>query len=222
VLLAFLGAAAVVSCRTDEEELVERFLEASRREDDPMVALLSMVAFPGKVVDYRLVSVGSERREPFRLVALREQVEGAEARRDEQFDAFSGFRRANYDELLRIQKLLAENPERKLDGRLGELEARWEAFRDERREVVTSLHEAERALEREIRLVQKSLQREANPESLAGETLTKPASVRVTTQESGGERAFVVTLTRFDLRNAHGAVIPSRWVVSGVEPDSAL
>jgi hypothetical protein len=212
---------AMVACRTEEEELVERYLEASRRDDDPMVALLSMVAFPGKIVDYRVLSVGSERREPYHLSAVRERVEAAEARRDEQFDAFSDFRRVNYDELLRIQKLVAEDPGRKLEGRLGELDARWSAFRDERREVVTSLHEAERALEREIRLVQKSLQEPAEPEQLEGDTLTKAASIRVT-EEGRGEQAFVVTLTRFDLRNSRGAVVPSRWVVSAVAPDEGV
>lgn len=211
----------MVACRTEEEELVERYLEASRRDDDPMVALLSMVAFPGKIVDYRVLSVGSERREPYHLSAVRERVEAAEARRDEQFDAFSDFRRVNYDELLRIQKLVAEDPGRKLEGRLGELDARWSAFRDERREVVTSLHEAERALEREIRLVQKSLQEPAEPEQLEGDTLTKAASIRVT-EEGRGEQAFVVTLTRFDLRNSRGAVVPSRWVVSAVAPDEGV
>jgi hypothetical protein len=88
--------------------------------------------------------------------------------------------------------------------------------------VVTSLHEAERALEREVRLVSKSLQQEAEPEQLEGETLTKAASIRVTTEEGGGEQAFVVTLTRFDLRNSRGAVVPSRWVVSAVAPENAL
>ncbi|HEY7819721.1 MAG TPA: hypothetical protein VIG29_15980 [Vicinamibacteria bacterium] len=214
--------AAIVSCRTEEQELVERYLEASRRDDDQMVALLSMVAFPGKLVDYRVVSVGSELRARYRLSAVRERVEAAEARRNEQFEAFSEFRRTNYDELLRVQKLLAEDPERKLEGRLAELDARWNAFRDERRQVVTSLHEAERALEREVRLVSKSLQQEAEPEQLEGETLTKAASIRVTTEEGGGEQAFVVTLTRFDLRNSRGAVVPSRWVVSAVAPENAL
>jgi hypothetical protein len=214
--------AAIVSCRTEEQELVERYLEASRRDDDQMVALLSMVAFPGKLVDYRVVSVGSELRAPYLVSAVRERVEAAEARRNEQFEAFSEFRRTNYDELLRVQKLLAEDPERKLEGRLAELDARWNAFRDERRQVVTSLHEAERALEREVRLVSKSLQQEAEPEQLEGETLTKAASIRVTTEEGGGEQAFVVTLTRFDLRNSRGAVVPSRWVVSAVAPENAL
>ena len=78
-------------------------------------------------------------------------------------------------------------------------------------------HEAQLALEAEIRTIQKSLQTETAPDALEGETLTKVAFVKVTT-ESEGERAYNVTLTRYDLKNSNGAVVPTRWVVTGVEP----
>jgi hypothetical protein len=214
-----LIAGAAVSCRTAEHELIERFLDASRRGDDQTVALLSIVAFPLEVVDYRVVTIGEERRGPYRVSSMRERVEQAEDRRDEQFRLFGEFRQANYDELLRIQRLLRDDPARRLEGSLGELQGQWEAFREERRTVVTSLHEAERELEWEIRRVQKSLQREAAPEYLTGETLTKEASVRVTTKEQG-DGVYVVTLTRYDVKNSFGAVVPTRWIVTGVEPEA--
>ncbi len=183
------------------------------------MALLSIVAFPREVVDYRVVVIGEEHRGPYRISSMRERVEQAEDRRDEQYELFGEFRQANYDQLLRIQKLLRDDPGKKLDGTLAQLQRQWEAFREERRAVVSSLHEAEQELEWEIRTVQKSLQREAAPEYLTGETLRKEASVRVTTKEEG-EGAYVVTLTRYDLKNTHGAVVPTRWIVTDVEPEA--
>ena len=85
--------------------------------------------------------------------------------------------------------------------------------------MVSSLHEAERELEWEIRRVYKSLQREAAPEYLSGETLSKEASVRVTTKEDG-EGVYVVTLTRYDLHNTFEAVVPTRWIVTAVGPEA--
>jgi len=123
------------------------------------VALLSMVSFPGEISDHRVVTIGNERREPYRLVAHRERVDQAEDRRDQQFQEFSAFRQANYDELLRMQRLILDQPQKSLEGRLGELQREWDAFRAERQAVVTSLHEAQQALELEIRTIQKSLQR---------------------------------------------------------------
>lgn len=183
------------------------------------MALLSMVAFPGEVVDFRVVTIGEERRGPYRLSSMREQVEQAEDRRDAQFKIFGDFRQANYDELLRVQRLVGEDPGKKLEGRQGELQRQWDAFREERRAVVSSLHDAEQELEWEIRRVQKSLQREAAPEYLTGETLNKTASVRVTTKENG-EEVYVVTLTRYDLENSFGAVVPTRWIVTAIEPEA--
>jgi hypothetical protein len=211
-----LIAAWAPSCRTAEHELVARFLDASARQDGQTVALLSMVSFPSEVTDFRVVTVGAERREPYRLNAMRERVEEAEDRRDEQFKLFSDFRQANYDELLKVQRQASEDPAKKLEGRLGELQRQWDAFREERAAVVASLHEAQQALEWEIRTIQKSLQKEASPEELEGETVTKVASVRVTTKGEG-ERAYIVTLTRYDVKNSFGAVVPTRWIVTGVE-----
>jgi hypothetical protein len=212
-------AASALSCRTAEHELVERFFEASRRQDNQTVALLSMVAFPGEVVDFRVMAIGEERRGPYRLSSMRERVEQAEDRRDEQFKIFGDFRQANYDELLRIQRLVGDDPGKKLEGRPGELQRQWDAFREERRAVVASLHEAEQELEWEIRRVQKSLQREAAPEYLTGESLNKTASVRVTTKENE-EKVYDVTLTRYDLENSFGAVVPTRWIVTAIEPEA--
>ena len=212
-------AAAGLACRSAEHELIDRFLEAESRQDNQSVALLSMVAFPGEVVDFRVVTMSEERRGPYRVAAMRERVREAEAHRDEQFKRFGDFRQANYDELLKVQRLLPEAPARKLEGRLGELQRQWDAFREERRVTVSSLHEAEQELEREIRRVQKSLQREADPESLTGGTLTKEASVRVTTKQDG-EGVYVVTLTRYDIENSFGAVVPTRWIVTAVEPEA--
>jgi hypothetical protein len=178
-----------------------------------------MVAFPGEVVEFRVVTLGEERRGPYRVSSMRERVEQAEDRREEQFKLFGDFRRANYDELLRVQRLVRDDPGRKLEGRSGDLQRQWDAFREERDVVVSSLHEAEQELEREIRRVQKSLQREAEPEYLTGETLTKEASVRVTTKEDG-DGTYVVTLTRDDVKNSFGAVVPTRWIVTSVEPEA--
>ena len=114
---------------------------------------------------------------------------------------------------------MRDDPGKKLEGRLGELQRQWDAFREEQRVVVSSLHEAEQELEGEIRRVQKSLQRESAPEYLAGETLTKEASVRVTTRDDG-EGVYVVTLTRYDVENTFGAVVPTRWIVTAVEPEA--
>lgn len=218
-LAVFAIATAGFACRSVEQEVIDRYLEAESRGDNQSVALLSMVAFPGQVIEFRVLTVGEERRGPYRLAALRGRADEAEKRRDEQFKVFGNFRQANYDDLLKVQRLLRDDPDRKLEGRLGELQRQWDAFRKERRTTVSSLHEAQQDLEWEIRCVQKALQRDADPESLTGETLTKEASVRVSTR-GNGDGVYVVTLTRYDVENSFGAVVPTRWIVTAVAPEA--
>jgi hypothetical protein len=215
ILFLFGAAAAGSACKSEEEEIVDRFLLAAERGDDATAAALSMVAFPDALQEWEVVSLTVERRQEYRVPELRRRLSEAEDRRDEQFEAFGDFRQRNYEELAAIQRRRRDDPAARLTGRALELSTRWDAFRDERRQVVDALQEAELALEWEIRRAAKSLQRESAPEYLTGETVERDALVLAST--SAAERSYRVTLTRYDVKNQFGAVVPSRWIVTGVE-----
>jgi hypothetical protein len=216
---AALGTLAGSSCRSTEQELAERFMEASARGESQTVALLSMVAFPEDVRSWRVLGITSPTREPYRVPALRQRVAEAEEKRDEQFKAFGEFRNRNYDDLAEIQRVLRDDPEARFTGHLEELQREWEAFREERRSVVGSLHDAQRDLEREVRQVTKSIQRESTPEYLTGEALQEQARVMVTTS-GGTDRLYVLVLTRYELQNQFGAVVPTRWIITDITPEA--
>jgi hypothetical protein len=212
LLPIFLLASA---CRSSEEELLDRFLRASQRGDQETVAALSLVAFPDEIPDWDVLSMGDVRHEPYRIPELRKEVEAAEDRRDAQFKEFGEFRQQNYDDLARIQRRLREQPDYSFTDPLLELNEAWERHRQARRDVVSKLHEAEMALEWEIRRVNRSLQRESTPEYLTGEMLLRDARVKVL----GSGRVYVVTLIRYELENQFDAVVPTRWIVTAVEPE---
>lgn len=214
-LAGTLGCALwCLACRGPEEELVERYFAATRRGDNQMVAALAMVAFPEEVEEWRVLGLSEPVSEPYVVPGLRDSVEAIEDERDAQFRVFGDFRRENYDDLARIQRQLRDEPDFRFSGRLGELQQRWDGFREERREVVAKLRTAELALEREIRRVTKSLQRESTPEYLQGQRIQREARVRVTTPS--GDRHVRVTLSRYELENQFGAVVPSRWIITAI------
>jgi hypothetical protein len=192
--------------------------------DNEMVALLSMVSFPESPSTwrgFRVLGISRPMREPYPVPALRQKVTDAEQRRDEQFDAFGEFRRRSYDDLASIQRLLRDDPDAPLGGHLLELHLEWEAYREERRKAVEGLHRAQLELEWELRSVTKSLQRESTPEYLSGEVVHEQARVQVSTGPSAatgpaGDRVYVVVLTRYELRNQFGAVVPARWIVTEI------
>ena len=216
VVCAVAAALSSVACVGPEEEILERYLLASQRGDSPTVAALSMVAFPeDDVQSWNILEISALRTEPYDVPALRETVGRAGDERDAQFKVFGEFRRVNYESLRRIQARQRDEPDYHFSGRLGELQDEWDAFRVERRQVVAKLHDAEIAFEREIRRVNKSLQRKSSPEYLTGEMLLKNARVRVTTELGDGQ--FDFTLTQYALKNQFDALVPARWIITAVE-----
>lgn len=207
-------ACSVSACVGPEAELIDRYLDASQRGDNATVGQLSMVAFPEPVESWNLLELSEERRHPYQVPALVEAVRAAEDGRDAQFKVFDRFRQDNYETLRTIQARIREEPDYRFSGRLGELQAQWDDYRVERRAVVATLHDAEIALEQEIRRVNKSLQRESTPEYLTGETRHKEARVRVTTPS--GDSQFVITVTLYELLNQFDARVPARWIITNL------
>ena len=204
-------------CAGPEQEVLDRYLEASQRGDNETVAALSMVAFPEDVESWNVLDISDERREPYLVHELRQNVKTAEDERDAQFKVFGEFRRKNYETLRRIRARVSDEPDYHFPGRNGELPEPWAVFRLARRQVVAKLHEAEIALEREIRRVNKSLQRESSPEYLTGVALRKEARVRVTTVAPASvDEHYTITLTRYELKNQFDALVPARWIITEV------
>ena len=179
-----------------------------------------MVAFPEDLESWNILEISDERRDPYLVPELRQIVETAEDERDAQFKVFGEFRRENYETLRRIGTRVRDEPDYHFPGQNGELQDQWEVFRLERRQVIAKLHEAEIALEREIRRVTKSLQRESSPEYLTGATLRKDARVRVTTPAPDEhDEHYTITLTRYELKNQFAALVPARWIITEVEKE---
>lgn len=212
VLAVVASGLLAIACAGPDEDLVNRFLSASQRSDNQTVAALSMVAFPEDVTSWEILEVVDLPNEEYLVPRLRQKVEEAEDERDAQFKAFGNFRQENYEDLRRIQNRTLDDPEYRFPGRLGELQVEWDRQRQDYRDVVTRRHEAEIELEREIRQVSKSLQRESRPEHLIGETLKRAVVVRVTTATS--EKTYRITLSRYELTNQFDAVVPARFIIT--------
>ncbi len=99
-----------VGCAGPEQEVLDRYLEASQRGDNETVAALSMVAFPEDVESWNILEISDERRDPYLVPELWQIVVSAEDERDAQFKVFGEFRRKNYETLRRISVRLGDEP----------------------------------------------------------------------------------------------------------------
>lgn len=175
-----------------------------------------MVAFPGGAVEsWEIAETGPITEGPYRVPELREEETASEAARDEQFKVFYDFRQANQEALAAITDRRERNPDAAIGGRLGEVAAAWDEHSAERRRLVSTLSEVQMALEEERRRAQRSLLREAPVDYLSGNVSEQELLVRTVEEGAGREYRFV--LIRYNLRNQHGAEVPSRWMIAAIE-----
>ena len=69
IVFAVLPVWLSVGCAGVEQEVLDRYLEASQRGDNATVAALSMVAFPEDVESWNILEISDERRDPARNAA---------------------------------------------------------------------------------------------------------------------------------------------------------
>ena len=216
-VLGMVATLVAAGCSTPPEEaLVSQFFRAVAQEDRVSAAGVSMVAFPGGAVEsWEIAETGPITEGPYRVPELREEETASEAARDEQFKVFYDFRQANQEALAAITDRRERNPDAAIGGRLGEVAAAWDEHSAERRRLVSTLSEVQMALEEERRRAQRSLLREAPVDYLSGNVSEQELLVR--TVEEGAGRDYRFALIRYDLRNQHGAEVPSRWIIAAIE-----
>ena len=217
VVVGIVAAILASGCSSPPEEvLLKQFFRALAQEDLVSAGGLSMTSFPGGPVEsWQVVESGVATEGPYRVPELREEETASAAARDEQFKIFYDFGQANRDALEEIALRRERNPEAAIGGRLGEIAAEWDAHGDDRRRMVSSLSEAQMALEEERRRTQRGLLREAPVDYLTGNISALEVLVR--TLEAGQEREYRFSLIRYNLQNQHGAEVPSRWLIAAIE-----
>ena len=177
-----------------------------------------MASFPGGPVEsWELLEVGPETPGPYRVPELRAEEASAKTHRDDQFKAFYDFREANREQIEAITARRDRDPDAPLGRGLGEIAAEWDAYRSERRRLVSSLSEVQMALDEERRRAQRSLLREAPVDYLTGNIVEKEVLVR-TVEREAARADYRFSLIRYDLRNQFETEVASRWIIAAIEP----
>jgi len=219
-----LGLAA---CGSQEGQVINKFFLATKSTDNATLTGMTRVDFPeeeGEVMAWKVIEVGAERREPFKLKELAQNVQEAKQARDRKIEEFTAFRDQNIDDMVTIEDRLKKDASATFKGSLEGVHATWQKLRDERRELESQLSEAENRLEEEQTLAGMSLLVHSDPENLqsfAGDVLTKEVGVSVTLKD-GKEKPYVFTLLRYALTTPDtNRMAQARWIITGIEPKEA-
>ena len=224
IVMLGLGLAA---CGSQEGQVINKFFLATKSADNATLTGMTRVDFPeeeGEVTAWKVIEVGAERREPFQLQELAQNVQEAKQARDRKIEEFTAFRDQNIDDMVTIEDRLKKDASATFKGSLADVHATWQKLRDERRELESQLTEAENRLEEELTLARMSLLVASDPASLqsfAGDVLTKEVGVSVTLKD-GKEKPYVFTLLRYALTTPNtNRIAQARWIITDIEPKEA-
>ena len=99
-----------------------------------------------------------------------------------------------------------------IPGKLQAVAAEWDKYNQKDRDLKKQLADANAAVEREKRNLERSLGPTENAEGLSGDMLTKRLDLVLTI--NGQEQPYVMTLRKYDIK---GGARP-RWVIQDLKP----
>jgi hypothetical protein len=215
--LALSAGVFLVSCQGPEEQILAKYFDAVRSGDHVTLAGMSVAGFSGPVESWKIIEVGPESREPFRLPVLHQLSVETEEERDRQFYEFSEFREGNLAALNRIRNRLDEDPAYRFHGKWGEIQSEWEGFRERYEDLDLRRQGILREIDNELKLAKMSLMTSEEIDEFVGEVITKEVVLRIETAE-GGERPYLFVLRKYDLTSNDGEFKPpSRWIITSIE-----
>jgi hypothetical protein len=223
-LLPLLLLAAACSSGP-EQQLLQKYFQASRLRDNTTLANIATVSFSpteqGAVQSFEIVNAGEEQRRPLKLRDLATAEE--EARRaDEDFNKKKKeYQDANRTAIERV--LQAERKNASLRGADAEVQKSWAQWRDDTQHHAKRLADARRALTDERSLAEASVYDARNPVDATkfdGELITKDLTVKATVRTPEGQvqdKNLHVRLSRTELKNGpEGRTVSGRWIITHI------
>ena len=217
--VAFTAAAALAAfttaCGNQETQVIENFFRAIQAKDNQTVSSFSMVHFDQEVKSWKVKSVGEEQRVPAPLASLAKALKEADEAVAENKKDASGYFNAHPLEVDKVKPLVESGG--KVPANLQKTADDWKRFTDLDRERKDKAAAAKQAYEREKRLVTMSTGQAGAADSLAGDLITKTASVEI---ESGGDvKLYSIQLRKYDVAPAgQTAKVMSRWLIQSITP----
>lgn len=225
-LLVVAGSLLLGACgSSSEQQLLQKYFQASRLRDNGTLANIATVAFSptehGSVQSFDVVNMGPEEKRALRIKELAAAEE--EARKaDEEFNKKKKeYQDANLTAIERVLK--AEGARTTVKGADAEVQKAWTKWRDDAGDSSKRLAEARKALADERSLAEVSVYDARNPVDATkfdGELINKTVTIKAKVRTPAGqteEKELTVKLSKADLMNGpEGKKVEGRWVITGI------
>ncbi len=210
--LAGLGLAllALAACGHRDQRLVDQYFNAVNAKDNQTLGSFAAVGFDKKVDRWRIATESEEEKAPIPLtdlVAKQKELDKAVAENKKAATAYS---MDHYAEVTQVRDARAAG--KPVPAKLSGVASEWDKYNQKDRDLKKQLADANAAVEREKRNLERSLGPTENTEGLTGDLLTKRLDLVLTI--NGQEQPYVMTLRKYDIK---GSARP-RWVIQDLKP----
>jgi len=210
--LAGLGLAllALAACGHRHQRLVDQYFNAGNAKDNQTLGSFAAVGFDKQVDRWRIAKESDEEKAPIPLtdlVAKQKELDKAVAENKKAATAYS---MDHYAEVTQVRDARAAG--KPVPAKLAGVGSEWDKYNQKDRDLKKQLADANAAVEREKRNLERSLGPTENAEGLSGDMLTKRLDLVLTI--NGQEQPYVMTLRKYDIK---GGARP-RWVIQDLKP----
>jgi hypothetical protein len=206
-------AALTLACGSQEGQVLENFFRAVQAKDSTTLSSFAVAQFDQEVKSWKVKSIGEEQRTPAPLANLAKALKDAEEAAAQNKKDASAYFNAHPLEVDKVKPVVEAGG--KVPANLQKTADDWKKFTDMDKELKEKAGAAKTAYEREKRLVVMSTGSNGNPDTLAGDVVTKTAVVDI---ESGGDvKPYNIQLRKYDVAPAgQTSKIMSRWLVYSI------
>jgi hypothetical protein len=197
-----------------EKAVVDQYFNAANAKDSQTLSSFSVVPFEQKVDRWEITNTSEERKSEIPLPALVQKVKDVEADILNNTRAARAYNNDNYQELDQVKALAKGAP---VPPRLQPVKAEWDKFNEKDRELKKALANARDAVEKETRIMTRSVGQVDGLESLTGELREKTLDVDLTL--AGEVKPYTMVVRRYDVkREGDGPRVMSRWMIASLDP----
>jgi len=211
-LLAAGLALSLSACGHRDQRLIDQYFNAVNAKDNQTLASFAAVGFDKKVDRWKIVKEGDEEKAPMPLPDLVSKAKDLEKQVAENKKAATTYSMDHYAEVDQVRE--ARKANKPVPAKAAAVATEWDKYNQKDRDLKKALADANAAVEKEKRNLDRSLGPQDNAESLSGDMIAKRLDLLLTI--GGQDQPYVMTLRKYDIK---GSARP-RWVVQDLKAGS--
>lgn len=234
IALLVVAMLPLVSCgSTPEQDLLQKYFQASRMRDNQTLSNFATVSFSpqqeGIVQKFSITKIGEEQRKPLRIKELTAASEELKKAEEEFNKKKKEYQDSNGDAITRVLKAEAAVKPTPLKGKDAEIQAEWNKWREETKTWAGKLSDARKAAGEDLPVAQTSAFDARNMVDVTlydGEIVTKDVLFDADVKSPEGQvssKKMHAVLTKVELKNGPAAkpTVTGRWVITRLSEEGA-